>query len=180
MPIGLFTVASVTGLHLLDAQDVPQPFAVQSWPHVPQFFGSFVRSTQSLPSPLAEQSVYPPSHTQPQAPLVHVFDACAEHAAQPPQVAPCVPHSVVDWPEYATQELPSQQPFGHDVESHTHTPASVLHWRSEPHAAHVAPAVPHEVSDCDAQGSHVPLPVQHPFGHEVESHTHCPASVWHS
>jgi hypothetical protein len=170
----------VTGSHKPLVHDVPQPLAVQSWPHEPQLVGSLVKSTQSLPSPLAEQSVNPPLQAQPQAPLVHVFEAFAGHAAHPPQVAPCVPHSVVDWPEYATQESPSQQPFGHDVESHAHFPASVRHSRFVPHAAHVAPAVPHEVLDSDAHGSHVPLCVQHPFGHDVESQTHCPASVWHS
>ncbi len=76
--------------------------------------------------------------------------------------------------------MSSQQPFGHDVESHTHCPLDVSHSRFVPHAAHVAPLVPHEVFDSDAHASHVPLGVQHPLGHEVESHTHWPASVWHS
>jgi hypothetical protein len=34
----------------------------------------------------------------------------------------------------------------------------------------------------DAHGSHVPVgpPVQHPFGHEAASHTHCPVVLLHS
>jgi hypothetical protein len=41
-------------------------------------------------------------------------------------------------------------------------------------AAHAAPLVPHELLDSEANGSHAPLAVQQPFGHEVALQTHCP------
>ena len=44
------------------------------------------------------------------------------------------------------------------------------------HAPHVAPAVPHEVVDCDPYGSHVPFgpPMQQPIGQDVASQAHTP------
>jgi hypothetical protein len=44
----------------------------------------------------------------------------------------------------------------------------------------VAPAAPHWVGDSDAYGTHAPLLVQQPAGHEVASQTHRPVAVSHS
>jgi hypothetical protein len=95
MPIGLDAVEMVTGSHSPLLHEVPQSFAVQSCPHDPQLVGSLVTSTQSS-TLLLEQLMYPVSHTQPQTPWVQFCEACAGHVAQPPHVAPCVPHSLVD------------------------------------------------------------------------------------
>jgi hypothetical protein len=75
--------------------------------------------------------------------------------------------------------LPLQQPFGHDVASHTHWPVLLPHSWPELHAAQLAPPVPHEPFDSDAYGTHV-LPLQQPFGQDVASHTQRPALVLHS
>jgi hypothetical protein len=75
--------------------------------------------------------------------------------------------------------LPLQQPVGHDVASHTHWPAVLLHSWPELQAPHVAPPVPHELFDSDAYGSHVPVapPLQQPFGHVLASHEQRPSVV---
>ena len=44
-----------------------------------------------------------------------------------------------------------------------------------PHAPQVAPLVPHDMGLCPEYASHVPAAVQHPIGHDVALHTHCPA-----
>ena len=75
--------------------------------------------------------------------------------------------------------LPLQQPFGHDVASHTHAPF-VLHSCPGAQAAHAEPPAPHEVLLSEAKSSHVPSAVQQPLGHEVASHTHAPLDVSHS
>ncbi len=41
-------------------------------------------------------------------------------------------------------------------------------------APQAAPPVPHDVDDCAEYASQVPAAVQHPFGHDVASQTHCP------
>jgi hypothetical protein len=52
----------------------------------------------------------------------------------------------------------------------------VSHSRPAEQPLHVAPALPHEVLDSDAYGSHVPLepPLQHPLGQVLSSHWHVP------
>ena len=72
--------------------------------------------------------------------------------------------------------MPLQQPFGHDVESHTHWPVVVLHSCPAAQPVHVAPPVPHEPFPSDAYGSHV-LPLQQPLGHEAEVQTHVPVPL---
>ena len=71
---------------------------------------------------------------------------------------------------------PLQHPPGHEVASHTHCPLLWSHSWPEPHAAQLAPPVPHEPCDSEAYGSHVPVapPLQHPFGQVVASHLHAP------
>jgi hypothetical protein len=89
-------------------------------------------------------------------------------------VVPPFPHAVGDWTAHT---LPTAQHPLHNVALHTQVPVVVLpHVSPLPHGEHVAPPVPHEVADWLAYGSHVPVgpPRQHPFGHELESHTHEP------
>jgi hypothetical protein len=92
---------------------------------------------------------------------------------QEAQAAPAAPHSPADCAEYGTHVLPLQQPFGQDVASQTHCPVVVLHSWPVAHAAQLAPAAPHDPPFSDAYGTHV-LPLQHPFGHDVASHTQRP------
>ena len=67
----------------------------------------------------------------------------------------------------------------HDVGSHAHKPVVLLHSWPVPHAAQLAPAVPHEMVDSDAHATHVPVESQQPCGHELASHTQLPV-VLHS
>ncbi len=78
--------------------------------------------------------------------------------------------------------MPLQQPFGHEVASHTHLPVLLLHSWPDEQAAHVAPPVPHEVFDSAVYASHVPVvpPLQQPFGHVLASHEQVPLVVSHS
>ncbi len=45
------------------------------------------------------------------------------------------------------------------------------------HAEHDAPPAPQEPFDSEANGSHAPLAVQQPFGHDVASQTHWPLTL---
>lgn len=117
-----------------------------------------------------------------QQPAAHVL-ASHEHMpaatshrplAQETHAAPPLPHWEPDCDAYGTQTLPLQHPFAHDVASQVHAPVVLLHSWPVVHAPQAAPAVPHVVLDSDAYGTHV-LPLQQPFGHEVESQTQAPA-----
>jgi hypothetical protein len=100
--------------------------------------------------------------------------------------APPVPQVLV---EAASQWTPEQQPFGHDVASHTHAPfeqcCPVPHAAPPPHAhvpplpqpsplepqlVHAPPSVPH----APAPGVTHVVPEQHPVGHELALHTQAP------
>ncbi len=109
-------------------------------------------------------------------PVVHAAHAC-----------PTAAHAVSDG---VVHVVPSQQPFGHEVASHVHTPATqcspapqgppVPQWQtpaeeqlSEATASqltHVEPAAPHIASEREL---HVD-PAQQPLGHDVASHTQRP------
>jgi hypothetical protein len=93
--------------------------------------------------------------------------------------APPVPHSVDVWEAKRTQVLPLQHPPAQDAALHTHCPLVVSHTSFVGQAAHVAPAVPHEVIDSEAYASQVPLapPLQQPFGHVFASHAQTPSVV---
>jgi len=98
---------------------------------------------------------------------------------QPVQAPPPVPQLCSDG---ALQVVPAQQPFGHELWSHTHAPPTqrwpLAHaWPPGPHthapptqrsavaglhAAHTAPPAPHAPADGELQL----LPLQQPFGHE--------------
>ncbi len=94
-----------------------------------------------------------------------------------PHVAPWVPHEVLDCPAYCSQAPAAvQHPLGHEVALQPHVPA-VRSQTPVEHAAQEAPAVPHEEVDSDAHAWHAPAEVQHPFGHDVASHTQLPAEL---
>jgi hypothetical protein len=98
-------------------------------------------------------------------------------------VAPFVPHAL-DVSDASARQLPEipplQQPPAHVFALHAHVPF-VLSQRPLPHAAHVAPAAPHEAPDSEAYSWHVPPgpPLQHPFGQEVALHTQLPVPASH-
>jgi len=100
------------------------------------------------------------------------------------QVAPAVPHEVVDCDAYASHVPlgpPLQHPPGQVFPSQPQVPLVVSH-RLLAHPAQAAPAVPHDAPDWDPHGTHVPVapPLQQPFGHEVASQTHVPLLLLHS
>jgi hypothetical protein len=72
-------------------------------------------------------------------PLVGSHSCPAPHA---PQIAPPVPHAVLDCEAYGSHEPPLQQPAAHVLESQAQTPFVVSH-SPFAHAAHDAPPVPH-------------------------------------
>ena len=128
------------------------------------------------------------------APAPHLHSPAEEHesapvAEQAAQVAPGAAHAESDSVVHAPL---SQQPSGHDVASHTHTPceqwspalhgAPVPQWQV-PEPSHVSvvsrlqvtqvePATPHSASE---RVWHVALS-QHPSGHDVASQTQSPAA----
>jgi hypothetical protein len=77
--------------------------------------------------------------------------------------------------------LPLQQPSGHELASQIHWPVLLLQAWFVPHAAQLAPPVPHDPFDSAAKASHVPVvpPTQQPFGHVVPSHEQAPWLVSH-
>ena len=72
--------------------------------------------------------------------------------------------------------LPLQQPVGHEVASHTHSPVALLHSCPDKHPAQVAPPAPHEPFDSEAYAWQVPLvpPLQQPLGQVLPSHEQTP------
>jgi len=97
---------------------------------------------------------------------------------QAPHVAPDLPQVEADSLASGTQlplVPPLQQPPAQVLALHAQVPAVLSH---SPFAqeVHAAPAVPHEVGDCAAQGAQVPVvpPLQHPDGHEVALQTQLP------
>jgi hypothetical protein len=85
-------------------------------------------------------------------------------------VVPFRPHVAFD--EVAHWPLALQQP-PHILPPHVHEPPE--HAWPLPQEPHAAPPLPHEVDDWAEYGSHVPLVVQQPCGHDVASQTHLPA-----
>jgi hypothetical protein len=91
----------------------------------------------------------PPRHAPPvphsHVPFVHDVDVIGLQAAH---VAPPVPHEPIDSAARSSQVPvvpPTQQPV-HVFTSHEHEPLVVSH-SPFAHAAHAAPAVPHEDDD---------------------------------
>jgi hypothetical protein len=67
---------------------------------------------------------------------------------------------------------------GHDVPAHEQPPPEQVSPVRQ--ALQAAPAVPHSVPDWAENGTHAPMELQQPLGHEVASQTHFPALVSHS
>lgn len=92
--------------------------------------------------PLAQHPLQDvPPHEQ--TPIEHVWPL----PLQAPHAAPMVPHEVGFCAEYGSHVPvlpPLQQPLAHEVASHTHAADDLLHSSPEPHAAHAAPAAPHD------------------------------------
>lgn len=90
--------------------------------------------------------------------------------AHEPHVAPPLPHSDPDCPDCSTHCPPAlQQPFGHEAALHTHCPVVSQVWPA-PHAAHIAPPVPHTEADCTLNRSHCPFALQQPCGQLAGPH----------
>ncbi len=129
-------------------------------------------------------------HGEP-VPHVHcpvVPEQLSDDAPHGAQSSPWIPHCGPVGGE--TQVAPLQQPFGHVCALQTHAPdwhtcptphaADVPHWHTPAaeqlsdsvaeHPTHIAPSVPQVVVE---DVSHV-VPLQHPFGHDVELQTHAP------
>jgi hypothetical protein len=85
--------------------------------------------------------------SQTHVPFVVSHSLPAPHAAH---AAPPAPQEAVDSEAKGSQTLPLQQPFGHDVASHTHPPVLLLHSRPDAHAAQATPPAPHEPVDSEA------------------------------
>jgi hypothetical protein len=130
-------------------------------------------------------------------PLQHPFGQFEEHPEQTPllhvsppphgaHIAPAVPHAVGDG---VVHTLPAQHPLGQlaalqtqlppthacptahtPFAPHMQLPATHESARVASHVPHELPAVPHAVTE---SGVHTPL-LQHPFEHDVESHSHAP------
>ena len=70
----------------------------------------------------------------------------------------------------------SQQPFGHDVASHTQVPLVASHASPDPQAAHAAPFLPQAAA---VAVTHCPAELQQPLLHEPPPHEHDPLlQVW--
>ena len=109
-------------------------------------------------------------------------------ALQLAQAAPPVPQ--VDWPWVLHWWAPSQQPLGQEVPSHTQLPplqrcpaaqaafAPHLHWPPEQVSvllgSQLVQAAPLRPQASTVGGAVPTLPVQHPVGQEVASHTQLP------
>jgi hypothetical protein len=186
-PAQLPLMQASPGLHVWHALPFAPHADVLGDTHAPlasqQPFGHDVASHTHLPP----RHSCPAAHGRPlpqvQMPPVHESDFVASQAEQ---AAPAAAHAFA---AHGVQTLPLQQPFVHDVASHTHapptqacpgaharpaphaqTPAAHESERSGSHAMHVLPFVPH-VDELVAM--HV-APLQQPLAHDVASHTHAP------
>ena len=119
--------------------------------------------------PLAQQPVGHVVASHEQVPLV-VSHSPLEHAEH---VAPAVPHDAADCDpqdSHVPFGPPLQHPLGQEFASQTHFPLLVLHSSPAAHPAQLAPAVPHDAVDSDAQASQVleghALHAAPPFPHD--------------
>jgi hypothetical protein len=92
-------------------------------------------------------------------------------AEQAAQAAPVIPHWPFDWLAVATQLVPLQQPFGHEVALHTHAPPAE---QVVPpgQAVQEPPFIPQVAADGGEW--HCRLPSQQPPAHDDELHAHMP------
>jgi hypothetical protein len=96
-------------------------------------------------------------------------------AEQDAHDAPAMPHWPFDWLAYATQAVPLQQPFGHEVELQPQVPVLVEQAVPLGQGAQLAPAFPHWFMLWLAYATQV-VPLQQPFGHDVALQTHLPVA----
>jgi hypothetical protein len=130
-------------------------------------YGTHVPPTVAVQHPLGHDVA---SHTHVPLLLSH---SCP--LAQPPHVAPPVPHEPLLWVLHSSQvpvAPPTQQPPAHELASHVHCPVVLLHSRLVPHAWHATPPAPHEVFDSLDRASHV-VPLQQP-AHAIPPQLHVP------
>jgi hypothetical protein len=100
-----------------------------------------------------------PSHTHVPLALLH-----SRPDAHPEQLAPAVPHDVLDSDAHGSHVPvgpPLQQPWGHDVASQTHCPVDVLHSRPVAQGLQLAPPDPQDWVDSLESASHA-VPLQQP------------------
>lgn len=140
-PLG-HDVASQTHAPLVVLHSWPVPHALQAAPPVPQELFDSEPSASHVP-PAVQQPL------QDEPPQVQVPDEHDCPDAHAEQAAPPVPHVPDDCDPKGTHVLPLQQPFGHEVASHTHCPVVVLQLSPDGQAAQAAPAAPHEAVDWD-------------------------------
>jgi hypothetical protein len=181
----------------------PDAHAPQIAPAVPHWALLSPATSTQVPFALAVQQ--PPEHDvalQTQTPLVVALQSWPDaHAAH---WAPPVPHEALPCAAYASHvplTVPLQQPFGHELASHSHWPLTQA--SPEGHAAEPLDPqtqVPLELHVSVVLGSHVPQalpgephaevvslacavqvpvlpPAQHPLGHVLLSHEHVPLLV---
>lgn len=187
----------LTGLHATHAPPLG--------PHAPNE-GVVQVEPKQQPAHVVESQTHPPAlqrwpaaHAGPvpqrHSPSVHESASVESHV---PQAAPPVPHIVL---ELVRHTLPSQQPLGHDVASHTHMPSMhrwpLAHGAPDPHAHE--PAVQRSARS-GSQAMHAPPdvpqvarlgalhvePEQHPVGQLAAQPSHTPAvqppppQLWHA
>jgi hypothetical protein len=150
---------------------------LQVWHALPLFphVGKLAPSVHELPlqqppvHEFASQVQAPPTHSCPAVhwvppPQVQVLPLQPSPVdPHPKQACAPVPHCAA---EGASHVLPLQQPFGQEVASHVHAPATHS-WPGDAHAAHATPPVP-QVWFPDVWQT--PLLSQQPFGHVVALH----------
>jgi len=143
-------------------------------PHVERLFSLQVVPSQQPVHDVASQTQRLPTHRCPPEHALcppHVQSPAAEqpsaaiapHAMHAP---PPAPHVDADG---TLQVVPVQHPLGHM--QLLHAPAAQVSPAGQ--EEQVRPALPHVLATLP--GSHVP-PLQHPVGHDVASHVHCPAT----
>ncbi len=104
---------------------------------------------------------------------MHDVDPIGLHG---PQLAPCVPHEVMDCEDVVSHVPPVpplQQPLGQVLASHAHAP-EVGSQSPFAQGKHDAPPTPHEAPDWEAKCSHVPWALQQPSGHDAALQTQEP------
>jgi hypothetical protein len=132
--------------------------------------------------PLGPPTQQPLGHevaSQTHADSLHSWpDGHATHAFPP------IPHdvlvSLVGCSHLKVEPLLAQHP-GHDLPAHVHEPSE--HASPFTHAPQAPPPVPHAPVDCLSNARHccfAPLPLQHPFVHDVASQAHSPVVVLHA
>jgi hypothetical protein len=143
-------------------QAMPEAQPAQAAPPVPHWvLLSLAKGTQ----------VVPEQHPFGQDAGVHWQTPVAPHTCMLPHAAhaaPAAPHFAVVCAARRTHApFASQQPFGHELASHTHLPPATSQRWPAMQVEQAAPAVPHAVSPAVV---HCPVLLQQPLGQEVALH----------